>query len=194
MDEVVIEYQLTSDESRRALLGASPKTNRAFIFIMVEAAISAAALAIAHDQPLLEIFIVIIIADALVMKFWLAPKRYWKLTLGVQEPRTVTVDSQGIVSKSESVEERYEWSRFSGTRESSEFFFLLPAKNATGIALPKRGLRSTEDEAELRLLFESHAPLTTEDRILRRGLAAKLAVLSLSVLLFVFIYVEIRIH
>jgi hypothetical protein len=196
MDEVVIEYQLTFDESRRALLGASPKTNRALVIIMVGAELIAAASTIGNNEPTWSIVLasveVIVFAVFLVRRFWLVPRRYWRVMPGVQEPRTVTFGNQAIVSKSESVETTYEWSQFSSTRETSEFFFLVPRKRVMGFAIAKRGLRSTEDEMRLRLLFESHAPLTSEDPLVRPGLVIKLFLVSLIVMLSILIYVEVR--
>lgn len=198
MDEVVIAYQPTFDEGRRALLGASPRTNRALIIILVGAALIAAVSVVGNNEPkwsiMLGIVELIVFVGFLVLRFWLIPRRYWKLFPGVQEPRTVTVDDQGINLKSESVETSYVWSSFSRTRETSEFFFLLPRDRAVGFAIAKRGVKSTEDEAKLRLLLESHAPLTSEDRLLRPGLAAKLVLISLIVILIMFVYVEARIN
>jgi hypothetical protein len=197
MDGVVIEYQLTFAESRRALLGASPKTNRALVTIMVGAELIAAASTIGNKDPtwsiVLAIVEVIVFAVFLMLRFWIVPMRYWRAIPGTQEPRTVTVDNRAIVSKSESVETTYGWSQFSSTRETSEFFFLLPRKRAMGFAIAKRGLRSTADEVRLRLLFESHAPLTSEDPLVRRGLIVKLFLVCLIVMLSLLVYVEVRI-
>ena len=197
MDGVVIEYQLTYNESRRALLGASPKTNRALVTIMLGAELIAAASTIGNKDHtwsiVLVIVEVIVFAVFFALRFWLVPRRYWRANPQTHEPRTVTVGNQAIVSKSETAETTYEWSEFSSTRETSEFFFLVPRKRAMGFAVAKRGLRSTDDEARLRLLFESHAPLTSEDPLVRRGLVVKLFLVSLIVLLTMLVYVEVRI-
>jgi hypothetical protein len=194
MDEVVLEYQLTPDDIRPILWGASPKTNRMFVGIIVSVAFVVVAAASANHELILAVILVALPADVLVTRFWIAPRRYWRLTLGVREPKELKIDNQGITSKSESVEIRYEWSRFSGTRETNDYFYLLPSKDSTGIAFPKRGLRSTDDEEKLRTIFEFHAPVTREDRITRPGLVSKLVLLSLTVILVMFIYVEVRIH
>jgi hypothetical protein len=194
MDEVVLEYQLTPDDIRPILWGASPKANRVIIVIIVSVALVVVAAAVANHELIVAVIFVALPGDVLVTRFWIAPKRYWRLTLGVREPKELKVDNQGITSKSDSVEIRYEWSRFSGTRETNDYFYLLPSKDSTGIAFPKRGLRSTDDEEKLRTIFEFHAPVTREDGITRPGLVSKLVLLSLTVILVMFIYVEVRIH
>jgi len=194
MDEVVFEYQLTYDECRRILLGASPKANRAVIIILLGIAVIGAGGAIASHEWIGALATVTFISFCLTMRIWHMPRRIWKYGLGIQEPRKVTFNRDGIVSKSESVELKFPWSRFSSTRETKEFFVLLTSRNAPEIVVPNRGLRTAEDEKRLRSILEAHAPVTYGDRVIRRGLAMKLLLLSVSVIVIVFIYVEFQIR
>jgi hypothetical protein len=194
MNEVVFEYQLTFEECRRIVLGASPKTNRAIAVILVGIVVIGAGGAIASHEWIGALATVAFIAFCLVTRFWIASRRFWNSALGIQEPRTVTFNEEGIVSKSESVELKYPWSQFSSAKETEEFFVLLTPRSGRAIAIPKRGLVSAEDEVRFRSMLESHAPVTYGDQIIRRSLAIRLLLLSVAVILITVVYVVVRVN
>ena len=193
MDDVTLEYQLTLEEYRRMRSGPSRKTNRVVASIIVGYAFVAVLGAITSHEYVAFIPILVFVSLCLFARV-IGPRRYWKTHSGIQGPRTVTFTSEGIETKSQTLESRYLWSHFLRTRETGEFFFMVPVESGIVIAVPKRALRSNEDNARLRAILESHAPVSSEDRLLRKGLAVWLCIFSAVVILITVIYVECRIH
>jgi hypothetical protein len=193
MDDVTLEYQLTLDEYRRMRSGPSPKTNRVIVSIIVGYALVAVLGAITSHKYLAFIPIFAFALFCLFARTF-GPRRYWKTHSGIQSPRTVTFTPEGIEATSQTMDIRYTWSHFSRTRETGEFFFLVPIESGAAIAVPKRALRSHEDEARMRSILESRAPVSSEDRLLRKGLAVWLWIFSAVVILTTIIYVEYRIR
>jgi hypothetical protein len=92
------------------------------------------------------------------MLFLVNPRFSWKNGLGIQDPKTITVDEQGIASKGSAIELRLSWSQIESAIENTDYFIATPMGRSIAIFIPKRALRSKGDEEELRALFVSYVP------------------------------------
>jgi hypothetical protein len=164
------------------------------MLILVGVTLIATASAIIDHEVALAIVFVVFFAACLLFRLWITPRRLWRTAPGIREPRRVTINDEGVVSEVGSIETRFDWSQFAGTRETNEYLYFFPSQNSARFAIPKRGLRSVEDAAMLRTLIERHAPAIPEDRLMRPGLASKLVLLSLAVILLMIVIVEVQIR
>jgi hypothetical protein len=90
--------------------------------------------------------------------FWFNPQNYWKNGLGIQEPRLVAISESGISIKSKSADFNLDWSQIARVDETREYFVVVTEKKTGGFVFPKRGIKSKEDEVNLRRHFEIQVP------------------------------------
>jgi hypothetical protein len=95
---------------------------------------------------------------------WFGPKHVWKTGRGSQEARRLTISDEGIVRSSASLEATLKWEWFVAVRESEEFFVLRPRWRQNSFSIPKRSLRSQQEEETLRELMGRHLPIASNDR------------------------------
>jgi hypothetical protein len=96
------------------------------------------------------------------MLFWIGPKMQWSNSLDIKDPRTTTIDEQGIVNRSTAHEFRLEWSQIEGVREDERYFVVLQIKGNGALFIPKRGLGSADDETRLRNFLQRHLGSLTQ--------------------------------
>ena len=158
MDEVVIEYQLTWHEWRRIYWGASTMKSIVTFILAFAFAFGLLGLAFADHSVAWVIVIAIFAAQYVVWTLWVAPRRYWKSALGVQEATRVEISDDGIIRKSDSLEERLDWERFRSVKDANGYFVLVGRPGSRSVFLPKRGLTAGEAEGELLRLILRHVP------------------------------------
>jgi hypothetical protein len=150
VDDVVLEYQITWAEFRRAQIRAVPM--RA-VDIVGGVTLVCVLIGVTDHQPFWTYYGIVFCLVFSFLMSYVAPRRIWNSGLGFQEPVKVTINDQGIIRKSASLEIKLEWSRFQRVRESKEFFILMPRKKIGAFLILKRGLDSAVDENRLRQLL-----------------------------------------
>jgi hypothetical protein len=90
------------------------------------------------------------------ISFWAIPGKFWNQGIGTQEPRRSTINDDGIRTKSSSLEIFLEWSRYSRSRETREFYFLRFKRNMFATPIRKASFQTTDDEAFFRSLLRAH--------------------------------------
>jgi hypothetical protein len=153
MDEVVLQYQITWEEFRGGQMRAIP--NRGYLMIAV-LTFGPILIGVTTGDAFWIYYGVAFALFFFLMASFIGPKRYWNAAIGFQEPRTVTINDEGVTSKSASLEMKLPWSRFGYVRESKGYFTLMPKKKLGAFMIVKRGLSSTSDEQTLRRLLETH--------------------------------------
>ncbi|HEY5262810.1 MAG TPA: YcxB family protein [Acidimicrobiales bacterium] len=155
---IVIGYQLTWGEWRRIYWGASMKKSISAFALFFGFFFGISTLLFANHNQVAAIVIAILALVSVVSRFWIAPRRYWNSAIGVQEAKRVEIGDEGIVRTSESLEERLAWDRFRSASDTKDYFILKGPSGSASVYLPKRGLRTPEDEAVLLRLILTHIP------------------------------------
>jgi hypothetical protein len=158
MDEVVFEYRLTWVEWRRIYWGATTKKTISTFVLFFAFVFGLAGLAIDDDNLAWVIVIAIFAAQYVVWTFWVAPRRYWNTAVGVQEAKRVEISDEGVLRKSESLEEKLGWEGFRSLKVAKRYFILVGRPGSGSVFLPKRGLTTTEDESTLLRVILRHIP------------------------------------
>jgi YcxB-like protein len=153
VEEVVLEYQATWEEFRRGQMRAIPNKGLA---VMALITLGAILLGLTSKDSFWIYYGVAFAILFFLMAVVFGPRRAWNAGIGFQEPRKVTINDKGVVSKSNSLEMKLEWSRFRYVRESKDLFLLMPKKKMSGFMIVKRGLASASDERALRHILERH--------------------------------------
>jgi len=158
MDEVVIEYQLTWREWRTIYWGASARKNAWAFVVFFAFFFGLSALVFADHSGTWAIVIAILALGYIVSSSWITPRRYWNSAVGVQEAKRVAVSDEGVVRRSESLEERLDWGRFRRLNVTKDYFILVGRPGTGSLYIPKRGLATAHDEATLLELILRHLP------------------------------------
>jgi hypothetical protein len=158
MDEVIIEYRLTWREWRRIYWGTSTKRSISTFVLLFAFVFSLVGLIVDDDNLVWVIVIAVFAAQYLVWTIWVAPRRYWKSALGVQEAKRVAINDEGIVRTSESLAESFGWDQFRSVRDARGYVILVGRPGSMSVFLPKRGLRAPNDEDVLLRLILRHIP------------------------------------
>jgi hypothetical protein len=153
MNEVVINYQLTWPEFRKMQWIVAPKRNLVLVLVIVT---FSAILAVAGSDIQWTIAAIIFGLGFPAMFFWISPKMNWNNSLDAKDPRTTTVDEAGIVNRSTTRELKLAWSQIDAVKENARYFIAFPVKGHGALFMPKRGLRSSDDETMLRTLLQTH--------------------------------------
>jgi len=158
MDEVVIEYQLTWSEWRTIYWGASAKKSVWAFVVFFVFFFGLSALVFADHSETWAIAIAVLAFAYIVSSSWITPRRYWNSAVGVQEAKRVAVSDEGVVRRSESLEERLDWGRFRRLKVTKDYFILVGRPGTGSLYIPKRGLATAHDEATLLELILRHLP------------------------------------
>jgi hypothetical protein len=102
--------------------------------------------------------IAILALGYIVSSSWITPRRYWNSAVGVQEAKRVAVSDEGVVRRSESLEERLDWGRFRRLKVTKDYFILVGRPGTGSLYIPKRGLATAHDEATLLELILRQLP------------------------------------
>jgi type IV secretory pathway TrbD component len=89
------------------------------------------------------------------------PFALWKKTPSLREPRTLTVDDNGITIVAASFSRVDEWTAISGSKERSEYFVLRKKNGGRSIIILKRFFNGPNDDDLLRTLLKANAKLST---------------------------------
>ena len=106
-----------------------------------------------HQIVITLFFCVVVIPFAV---FYLRPMRTWRINPEIHNNIVYTVNEAGIKAVSNKFEVREEWSSYSRSRETAEFFILRRSDVRRNEALPKRWIINSRDEAKLRSLLSEH--------------------------------------
>lgn len=158
MNEVVIEYRLTWPEYRRMQWRAGRSRNILLVIIVL---MFSAIVAIAGDNWEWRIAAGIFAFGLLLMNYWGTPKIQWSNGLGMQELRKLTIDDRGIVSKSESLEFKIDWSQVAHVEETNDYFVLFGKRRTVLFVILKRGISSQDEEVKLRHVLNDRTPIVS---------------------------------
>lgn len=158
MDEVIIEYQLTWREWRRIYWGATTKKIISAFILFFAFFFGVSVLVFANHRQVWDIVIAALALVSIVSNFWIAPRRYWNSSPGVQEAQRVAVSDDGVVRTSASLDETLGWEHYRSVKDERGYFVLVGRPGYRSVYLPKRGVATPEDEGVLLSLILRHVP------------------------------------
>jgi hypothetical protein len=148
-NEVVIEGTWTSAEMGRAARHAyliKPHDVALLAFLLL--------VGVALHQFLIFLFCCVVVFPIAV--FYLRPMHTWRINPEVHNNIVYTVNEDGIKAVSNKFEAREEWSSYSRSRETAEFYILRRSDVRRNEVLSKRWIKNSRDESILRTLLSEH--------------------------------------
>jgi hypothetical protein len=111
---------------------------------------------IIHDALLT--FVYALLAPVwLLLVFWFEPQRNWNRGIGAKEARTIVINGEEVIRRSQSLTVRREWSEFARWRQTKHFIILLPKERVLTFSILRRAI-SLEDGEKIYALLETRLP------------------------------------
>jgi hypothetical protein len=101
------------------------------------------------------IFVVAVLIYGLIFS-WYFPAFLWKKLSGIKDPISYVVSSEGVKITSSARITTKSWSELKRSSEIEGYYLLMKNRFTFSLAIPKRALASTSDEARLKVLLSHH--------------------------------------